>query len=524
MAEVVDANKGQGGDGSTLASMVDKAHEVIPCECLEEERIPGSRIRFKLKLGEDVIAPRLKQTVREYARQVALPGFRRGKAPEALIRKRFEGPAREETVKRMLPRLCAQFTSERSLEPISDPYLLDLKSPSKEGATVELALEIQPVIEITDDKLQDIAVEVHRVPINEAYVDQLLARLQADNSTFEPTGEPFKEGDAALLTCTVSDSDGVVIEDRSVEEYYCTKVAEELPEEVAKALVGKSKGEELSLQIEEMNDLGEMEKIDYKVILHEVKARVLPELDDDFAGDVSGEFSTLAELRADLEKRGADRESERQRQETANEILSVLRERLDFDLPKGLVNNTAQRSMSSMEENLNQYGLSLRQLDQAMVQRYAQGTLGQARINVKNSLILRALGKHFALEPSEDDVKARLEELSARTGRKPLAIRAQLEARKEWGGFIEELSVKLVVDKLISLASVSHKDTTMEALEAIQRQRQEEQAAVLRGELQAVAQADRKYFSGPDVEMEETEPAGMESAEVIPMGEENPAQ
>ncbi|MCC5875181.1 MAG: trigger factor [Candidatus Sumerlaeia bacterium] len=509
MAEVVDAKKGQGGDGTTLATMVDKTHEVIPCEYLEEEKIPGSRVRFKLKIGEDVIQPRLKQTIREYSRQISIPGFRPGKAPEHLVRRRFEGPAREETVKRLVPRLSEQFASDRSYEVISEPYLLALKVEDKDGAFVEIALEVHPNVEVAEDKLKDITVEAHRVPIDEAYLTKVIDGLRAENADYEPTEEGFKKGDALLFNCTVADANGDIIADRTALDYYCTNAEEDLPTEVAEALVGKKKGETVELKVTEVTDLGTEEVVDYKVEILEIKARVLPDLDDDFARDVSEEYESVADLKADIEKRAGKGEENRQRQEAANEILSVLRERLEFDLPRGMVDTTARRNIYNMEQNLNQHGLSLRNLDSGMVERYTQGTFGQARINVKNSLIIRALGRYFDLEPKEDQIKAKLEEVSERTGRKPLAIRAQLEAKKEWGAFVDDLRVELVLDKLIEQSTVNFKDTTIEELQAIQRERQERQAAILRGELQAVAEADKKYFQ-PDEK--EDEMPGMELA------------
>lgn len=509
MAEAVDTKKGQGGDGSTLATMVDKTQESISCEYLEEEKIPGSRIRFKVKIGEDVIQPRLKQTVREYSRQISLPGFRRGKAPEHLVRKRFEGPAREETVKRLIPRIAEQFTGERSYDAISEPYLLDLKTEGKDGAIVELALEIHPNIEVTEASLADITVEAHRVPINDDYINKVIDGLRSENADYEPTEEGYKAGDALLFNCTVADANGIVIADRTATDYYCTNAEEDLPIEVAQALVGKKKGETVKMKVTEVTDLGTEEVVDYSVEILEVKARVLPPLDDDFARDVDEAYETVADLRADVEKRAAKGEESRQRQEAANEILTVLRERLDFDLPRGMVDNTARRNIYSMEQNLNQHGLSLRNLDSGMVERYTQGTFGQARINVKNSLIIRALGRYFSLEPTEEQINEKLKEIADRSGRKPLAIRAQIEARKEWDAFLDDLRVDLVLDRIISTATINYKDTTVDELQAIQRERQERQAAILRGELKAVADADMKYFQN-----EETpdEMAGMEIA------------
>jgi trigger factor len=487
----VAETKKQGGDGSTLQAVLEKKSEVIPFEIIEEERLPGSRIRFKLKMTEEAIASRLAEALKEVSRQVQIPGFRPGKAPKNLVKKKYEPYAREETVKRLVPRLAELYTEQQSLEGISQPYLLEWTSDAKEGTMVELALEIQPEIEINAETLNGLEVEVHTIKVDESYIEKSLEGLRARNATYEPTEDGYVTKDGLLFTCEVTDADGGVVAERSVKEYYSTRIEEEVPEEVAVALVGKKKGESLSMDLEEDSELepGKKEKVHYEFELLEVKKRILPELDDDFAIDVNEKYENLDALKKGVAEDAAKGEVDRQRDEVIAEVYNVLSERLDFDLPRALVEQTANRSLSDMEKRLNQYGMSLRQMDQNVVQNYAVSMQVQARQNVKNYLISRQVSKLFEVMPTEEDINAELERIAAQSGRKPLAIRAQLEAKKQWDQFVEDLTLKVTNDKIIEKATVKTKEVTAAEFEEIQKKRQEEQAAKLQG-LQAKAAAE----------------------------------
>lgn len=474
----------QAGDGSTLAAVLEKKSEKIGYTVQEEERIPGSRVRFKLKINDGDFDSKLGETIKDFGRQVRLPGFRPGKAPSMLVRKSFEPQAREETVKRLVPRVTQAFAEDKGYEVISQPYLLEWKSDRAAGTSIEIALEIHPEVNATEDTLKDLAVTVHQVKIDDEYVARALENIRAENAIYEPTEEGYKPKDGLLFDCTVTGENGLVVEDRSVTNYYSQKLEEEMPENVAAALVGKKKGETVVLDLLEESELipGKKEKVHYEVVLHEVKSRVLPALDDELAKDVSEEFETLEDLKAKIRENAIKNEENREREEALNEVFNILRDRLEFDLPRALVQNTAQQSVMDMEKRLNQYGMSLRAMDQTIVQNYAQSMHAQARVNVKNHLILRSISKLLNVQPTEEEISKALEDIAARMGRKPLAVRAQLEAKRQWEQFIQDLTLKSTNDRVLDRTKITHKAVTVEEFEAIQRKRQEEQAAKLRGE------------------------------------------
>ncbi|CAN5460948.1 trigger factor [soil metagenome] len=484
MSELAETKKNQGGDGSTLAAVLEKKSERIPYEVVEEEKMAGSRVRFKLKISEEAMAGRLTETLKEFNKQVRVSGFRPGKAPPQLVRARFEAPAREETIKRMVDRLAELYAEDRKYEPVSPPFLLDHSSTKGQGATVELALEIHPEVNVTDETLADLKTEIHRIKLDDDFVAKSLEGLRAQNATYEPSEEGYEPKDGLLFNCAVTDTTGRKIADRSVQAYYSTKIEDEMPKPVAEALVGKKKGEKLSLDVTEDAEgaePGTLESVHYEVEVLEVKKRNLPNLDDEFAQDVNEAYQNLGDLRKGVQDKAGKDEEARQREEALNGVYSVLRDRLEFDLPRALVDNNVRQSINEMEQRLNQYGISLNNMDQEIVKSYAITMQDQARVNVKNYLILRALGKKLNVTPSQEHIDSSLAEIAKSSGRKPLAIRANLEAKKQWPQFIEDLTLKLTNDELLKRASLSHKEVSVDEYEAHRQKLQADQAAKLQG-------------------------------------------
>ena len=485
MSQVAESSTKKGGDGSTLAAVLNKKDEVIPFDIQEEERLPGSRVRFKLKLKEEAIAGRLEDTLKEFGKQVRVPGFRPGKAPKNLIRKGYEQPAREETVKRMVQRLADLYADRQKFEVLSQPYLLSWSSTADAGTTVELALEIHPEVNVDDKTLGDITAHVHNIRIDDEYVEKRLQALREQNATFLAVdGAKYEPKDGALVTCLVTDAMGGVLEDRCAEKYYTTKVEDEMPEQIAAALVGKQKGDRVVMDLDEDSEFepGVKEKIHYNVELLEVKKRNLPVLDDEFAKDVNDEHKSLDDLRKAVREGAAKEEEMRQRDEALAAIYDALRERVDFDLPRGMVENTANKSISDMEHRLNGIGMSLRTMDEQIIRSYAASIQEQARTNVKNYLIMRQLAKHLNVTPTEAQINEALDNAAKQTGRKALAIRAQLEAKKQWEQFVQDLTLKLTNDVVLAKAKRDVHDITVGEFEKMQREKQEAQAAKLRGE------------------------------------------
>lgn len=462
MAEHTEAMAGENPEavGQTLASVLEKQSEKqgeqIPHEVVSDEKLEHSRVRYSVRVPSEEFARRIDEVIADLRREVAIPGFRRGKAPVQLVRNRFGKNAKEDAVRKMVPRLAELVAAAKSVESLTEPSFEGWEEAEDGTALLRIVLEVRPEISITDDVLKGIEVEACEHPVTDEQIAAELQRLREANVTFEAREDAvYEDGDAISYSLDVRDPEGNRIASDCVDNHYTTNPKGSLPDEVYALLPGMTKGDvreakELILPVDDE------EKLTGNAVLtiHEVKKRVLPELDDEFAKDVSAEYETLEDLRSATRKEMEESEQSRQRTEILAGIYEVLRERLEFDLPPSLVARLAERSIMQAEERLNQYGMSLRRLGRDYVDRFINKAQSEAIVDARNLLIVDQVGRFLAVEATDEMVDAEIARIAEAQGRKPLAIRAALEANKRLDGFKADLRVKAINDRLVAMANV----------------------------------------------------------------------
>jgi trigger factor len=232
--------------------------------------------------------------------------------------------------------------------------------------------------------------------------------------------------------------------------------SKQLPPDVAAGLAGHKVGEDFTIEnVTIRQQDGSDLKCAFRIRLHEIKKRVLPQLDDEFAKDISTKFQSLADLRADVVKHLEDNREQAHRAQILSRVYELLSERISFDIPTALIRRFADNSISKTEQRLNQYGLTLRSLERDVVSQFLQKAQQDARRDAKNMLLADQLGRFLEMSVTDEEVEAEIARIAEAQGRKPLAIRAQLEARKQLEGLRSDLRIKKVNDKLISVAKIT---------------------------------------------------------------------
>lgn len=443
-----------GGDGSTLASVLEKTKEDIPFEVLSKEPAPGSCMKVEVKVDKPYFDEKTEAALEEFKDQVSIPGFRRGKAPVKLIRNRFLRQAREEAMRQFAPRLAKQVGERENLEVLSEPGLEKWDPEGAEGPVLTIILEVRPEINVEGSVLEGLSVEVTENPVTDETVSEELEGLRRNAAVYAASEDgTFEEHDALAFTFTVTEEDGTVV-DHVTEERYSEDLARDFPDDVVKALVGAGKGDSVSVEGVEVPHGDHTHKHNYLVNIHELKKRSLPELDDEFAKDVSEDFESLDALMAHIRKDLEEAEKNRKRAETLNEIYTELDKRVEFDLPDSMVRRLASRSIQRAEQNLAQYGMTLQQLGRQTVDNYIEQAMSEARGSVKALLIADQIGRLWGVEASEEDVQKELDRIAEAQGRKALAIRAALEKNNQFEDFKADLRIRSVNDRLIDRVEV----------------------------------------------------------------------
>lgn len=420
----------------------------------EFQDVSETQKNITIEIPSDVVDAEIDRVAKGYSKQARLPGFRPGKVPSNIIKQRFREQIHHDVMHDLIPRAVEEALQERGIEPVTTPDIKDVSL--REGEPLKFTAAIETVPPFDPGDLSTISLRRASATIADDDVARTLERFREQAAKYEPVeGRPIADGDTAVLEIDRTDPDGKVDrhEDVSVE-----LGAAGNPPGFDENLVGLAPGEEKTFVVHFPADYAvtDMANTDvtYKVKVKDVRRKVLPELDDEFAKDV-GEFESLAALR---ERVRGDMEAEAEhhaRQQVRSDLLKALAERITFELPASLVDREIDRRLEEFVRRL---------MDQNVDPRKAGIDWGQfreaqrepARNAVASALVLDELARRENLTVSPEDVDKEVEQFATRAKRTPAAVRAQLE--KEGG--LARLAAGLRREKAVDFAMSRAKMTT----------------------------------------------------------------
>jgi trigger factor len=416
----------------------DSPKEPIPLTVRDEKRQPGSILVLGVEVPEQVVTERVETVLQDLRKEASIPGFRRGRAPLDLVRRRLGKAARGEAVARVVPQCVEQIVEERKIQSFGEPRIQELKSEPGDPVTFDVHLEVKPELELPD--LAEIEVTVEERPVTDQLVADQLEHIRRANAVLTPKKGKVAKSDAVVVDLDATDHQGQEAKQLAAHDTVIRLGEEDqpAPDEVIAALTGRTAGEHFTVQVPRKihvddPETGEHRHEDvtwtWRVAVKEVKSVTLPDLDDEFAKDV-GDFESLDDLRGKIRADLEGSEARRQREETIDATLGQLLERVSFDAPVSLVAQAQLHTFQRDSEYLKAMGMKFSDLGQE-TESYVESTRKDAVERVRADLILHAIGEQAKIEVADADIDAAIERMAEQAGRKPLAIRAQLEARKQ---------------------------------------------------------------------------------------------
>jgi trigger factor len=378
-------------------------------------------------------------------RKIRVPGFRPGKVPATVIKRRFREQILHEVMHDLIPKAVEEALQERGIEPVDTPNIKDVNL--QEGQPLRFTAAIETVPPFDPGDLSTLSASKPPVAITEEAIAQTLQRLRERAAKFEPVeGRPATDGDTLVVDLVRDDPSGP---DRH-EGISIEIGAQANPPGFDANLIGLSPGEEKSFTIHFPEDYAVQEMantdVGYSVAVKEVRRKVLPELDDEFAKDV-GEFESIAALRDRVRGDMQQEAGENSTRQVRTEILKQLSERVTFDLPTSLVEREIDRRLEEFARQLMQQNIDPRQAGIDWAQ-FREAQREPARASVASALVLDEIARREHLSLSSVEVDKEIEKFALRAGRTPAALRAQFE--KEGG--IGRLSTGLRREKAVDLA------------------------------------------------------------------------
>ncbi len=362
----------------------------------------------------EISAEQLKEaTVKAYnqnKKKIALPGFRKGKAPKAMIEKMYgKNFFYEDALDILYPEVVGAAIDEAKLEIVAAPYDVEITKLDEEGAALTLKVIVKPEVELGTYK--GLKAEKEATDVKDEEVDAEIKNLLERNSRLVTVE------DRAVVKGDITDInfegfvDGVAFEGGKGENFDLEIGSGQFIPGFEDQIIGHNAGEEFDVNVtfptEYTPELAGKEAV-FKVKVNEIKAKEYPELDDEFAKDVS-EFDTLDELKADIKAKIGESKEQRSKDAFESALLKQVCEGAKVEIPQVMIDDKAAEMKQQTEQQMAQQGLALDMYLQYMglsMDKYMEDVKAQAEIQVKTRLALEKIVEVEAIEATDADVDA----------------------------------------------------------------------------------------------------------------------
>lgn len=372
--------------------------------------------------------------------KISLPGFRKGKAPRKMIEKMYGAEVfYEDAANSIIPEAYAKAADECGLELVSQPKINVTQLEAGKPFIFEAVVATKPEVELGQYK----GVEVTKADTEatDADVEEELKRVQDQNSrTVSVADRAVKDGDNTVIDFE-GFVDGVAFEGGKGTDYPLTIGSHSFIDTFEEQIIGMNIGDEKEINVtfpEEYHvDELKGKPAMFKVSVKEIKEKQLPELNDEFAQDVS-DFDTLAEYKDDLKNKIADRKSREAKAKQEDEAIAKIIESSKMDIPEAMVNTQVNRMLEDFAQRLQMQGLSVEQYFQytgVTAEKIIEDMKPEAVKRIQSRLVLEAVVKAEGLTASEEEFQDELNKMAEQ-------YKMEIEKVKEFMGEYEEKQIK----------------------------------------------------------------------------------
>ena len=394
----------------------------------------------------------MKKVYAKTAKYFNIKGFRKGKAPMALVEKTY-GPEifYEDTFNEIVPEIFEKEVEENKLEVVSKPQIDIVQMGKGKELIFTAVVQVKPEVKL--GKYKGISLKKVEYKVTDEDINNELNNMANKNSRLVSIeNEPVAEKDIAVIDFE-GFVDGVAFEGGKAENH-------EL-EIGSKTFIPGFEDQIIGMKIEDEKDINVKFPEEYfsaelagkdatfKVKLHEIKRKELPELDDEFAKDVS-EFDTLEELKNSIKEKLETENANKEKYETEENAIKTVCDATDIEIPSGMIETEVENMMKDVETRLSYQGLNLKQYlqmvgksEEDMRKEFEE----QAKVSVKSRLVLDAIVKAEKIEASEEEIEEKIKEMAENYGRNADELKNNqhlINYIKE--NMVAEKAIKFVVD------------------------------------------------------------------------------
>ena len=391
---------------------------------VEMEDLGAVKRKLAIVVPKEEVNQEVARAYKDLGKQAKVKGFRPGKIPRSVLEMYYKKQVEQDVSDALVRRSLGEALKEKDLNPVGMNWP-EPAPPVVEGEDYRYVVEVEIPPRITVENYTGLALHDPGAEVADAAVEARLEEIRQANAMLQPVAEPrpVKEGDYVILDYQGYFA-GQATEEAKAENAYLEVGAGKFNQDFERHLIGLIPGGEARFAVDLPNDffnpLIAGKTVEFQVKLHDIKERVTPDLDDDFAQGLGGKFQTIADLREAVREdimKGKERERSAQLEQ---QVLEQLIASHPFELPPSLVKQEQDNMLRDQLANLQQYNINFEGLD---IQKMLENVKPRAEFRVKSRLLLEQIARQEGITIEEAEVEDLLQRLAASSGKTVSQVR-----------------------------------------------------------------------------------------------------
>lgn len=420
---------------------------------VQVEKLENNMAKLTIEVAAEEFVAATKKAYNKNKNQISVQGFRKGKAPQAIIEKLYGASIfYEDAANDLIPGAYEAAAKESGLDITSYPSIdvVQVEKGKPFIFTAEVAL--RPDVELGEYK----GVEIEKVSaeVTEEDIEAEIKKVQEQNAREVTVDRPAENGDTVMIDYEGS-VDGELFEGGSAEGYGLVLGSGSFIPGFEDQLIGASAGADVDVHVTfpeayHADDLAGKEAL-FKVKVHEVKTKDYPIVDDEFAQDVS-EFDTLEEYKEDLKKNLAEKKVQEAKAEKQQKVMDVVVGNAKMDIPEAMVRKSTDDMMNQYAQELGAQGLSMDvyfKYTGMTPQQLAEQLKPQALANIKNRLVLDAIVAAENIEITDDEIEAEIQRLAESWNMEADKVRSYMDVDLMRNDMSAQKALEMITDAAV---------------------------------------------------------------------------
>ena len=425
---------------------------------VKTEQVEKNLVKLTFEISREELEKGINEAYKKNAKKIRIPVFRKGKVPKAMIEKYYgEEVFYDDAINFVLPEIYDAATKEAGIEPVARPEI-DIEE-IKKGEPIVVTALVTTKPEVKLGKYKSIKIDKIEYTVSEEDIDKDIEATQKKNARIITVEDRAVEnGDIAVIDFE-GFCDGVAFPGGKGENYELEIGSGSFIPGFEEQLIGAAKDADVDVNVtfpEEYHapELAGKEAL-FKVKVHEIKAKEYPELDDDFASEVS-DFETMKEYRESVKERLEKAAEERAKQETENAVIEKAVEASSIDIPEAMIQTQIDRMVNDFAQRLSYQGMNLEMYMQytgSTMESFREGFKEQAEKQIRTTLVIEAIAKAEGIEANQEEIDEKIAEMAKMYNMEVEKI-TELLRPEDIEGIANEIAFVKAIEMLVNKASI----------------------------------------------------------------------